>query len=65
MIKSTNVTTPVPLTRPFQCRPVSKNKNMHSLIDNCSEIHFRLLRAVLRSFIRHNTTELFLFFCCT
>jgi len=29
MIKSTNVTTP--LIRPFQCRPVSKNKNITHL----------------------------------
>jgi len=35
---------------------------MHSLISNCCGTHFRLVRMVLRSFIRHNTTELFLSF---
>jgi len=35
---------------------------MHSLIDNRCETQFRLLCMVLRSFIRHNTTEFFLFF---
>jgi len=39
----------------------NKNKNMHSLIDNCYETHFHLLCMVLRSFTRHNTTELFFF----
>jgi len=34
---------------------------MHSLIINY-ETHCHLLRMVLRSFKRHNTTELFLFF---
>jgi len=38
-----------------------KNKNMHSLTNSCCETHFHLLRMVLRSFIRHNTTELLLF----
>jgi len=32
---------------------------MHSLIDNCCETHFHFLCMVLRSFTRHNTTELF------
>jgi len=40
---------------------ISKNKSMHSLNDNCCETHFRLLCMVLRSFIRHNSTELFYF----
>jgi len=35
---------------------------MHSLISNRGETHFHLLGMVLRSFIRHDTTELFLFF---
>jgi len=38
---------------------------MHSLINNCCETNFHLLCMVLRLFIRHNTTELFLFFYCT
>jgi len=38
---------------------------MHSLIDNCFETPFHLLRIVLRSFTEHNTTELFLFFYYT
>ena len=37
----------------------NKNKNMHSLIDNCCETHFNLLCMVSRSFTRHSTTELF------
>jgi len=46
-------------------RLFSKNKSMHSLVNNCCETHFHLLRMVLRSFVRHSTTELFLFFYCT
>jgi len=46
-------------------KTVSKNKSMHSLVNNCCETHFHLLRMVLRSFIRHNTTELFSFFYYT
>ena len=42
-----------------------KNQSMHSLIDNCFETPFHLLRIVLRSFTEHNTTELFLFFYYT
>jgi len=42
-------------------KTISKNKSMHSLINNCYETHFRSLRMVLRSFIRHITTELFYF----
>jgi len=38
---------------------------MHLLINNCCETHFHFLRMVLRSFIRYNTTELFLFFYCS
>jgi len=34
---------------------------MHSRIDNCCETQFRLLCVVLRSFIRHTTTEFFYF----
>jgi len=29
--------------------------SMHSLINNCCETHFQLLRLVLRSFIRRNS----------
>jgi len=43
----------------------NKNKSMHSLTDNCCETHFHLLCIVLRSFVTHNTTELFSFFYCT
>jgi len=45
-------------------KTISKNKSMHSRLDNNCETHFHLLCMVLRSFIRHNTIKLFLFFYC-
>jgi len=41
-------------------KTTSKNKSMHSLINDCCETHFHLLRMFLRSFIRHNITDFFL-----
>jgi len=38
-------------------KTISKNKSMHSVINNWCETHFHLVRMVLRSFVRHNTTE--------
>jgi len=35
---------------------------MYSLINNCCETNFHLLRMVLRSFAGHNTTTLLNFF---
>jgi len=36
---------------------MAARKSMHSRINNCCETHFHLLRVVLRSFIRYDTTE--------
>jgi len=35
-------------------KTISKNKSTDSLINNCCQTHFHLLRMVLRSFIRRN-----------
>jgi len=35
-------------------KTISKNKSMHSLINNRCETHFHLLRIVLRSYIRQH-----------
>jgi len=43
-------------------KTISKNKNLHSLINTCCKTHFQLLRMALRSFIRHNTTEQWIVF---
>jgi len=45
-------------------KTISKNKSMHLLIYDCCETHFHYCM-FSRSFIRHNATELFLFFYCT
>jgi len=46
-------------------KTISKNKCMHSLINNYCETHFHFLRMVLRSFIRHTVTLLNCFYFST
>jgi len=43
-------------------KTISKNKSMHSLINNCCETRFHLLRMVLRSFIRQHYWIVFIFY---